>query len=76
MPSPLLAALREGRIAGVDVFDVEPLPADHPTRTAPRLPATPHLGYVSRANHERYYGQAAEGVRAYLAGTPVRVLGG
>ncbi|WP_405963625.1 D-2-hydroxyacid dehydrogenase family protein [Streptomyces sp. NBC_00723] len=73
----LLTALREGRIAGagVDVFDVEPLPADHPMRTAPRLLATPHLGYVSRANYERYYGQAVEGIRAYLAGTPVRVLG-
>ncbi|MGQ4360632.1 D-2-hydroxyacid dehydrogenase family protein [Streptomyces sp. SAS_272] len=73
----LLAALREGRIAGagVDVFDVEPLPAGHPMRTAPRLLATPHLGYVSRSNYERYYGQAAEDIRAYLAGSPVRVLG-
>ncbi|MFI5797284.1 D-2-hydroxyacid dehydrogenase family protein [Streptomyces sp. NPDC051677] len=73
----LLTALREGRIAGagVDVFDVEPLPADHPMRTAPRLLATPHLGYVSRANYERYYGQAVEGIRAFLAGAPVRVLG-
>ncbi|MFJ8113147.1 D-2-hydroxyacid dehydrogenase family protein [Streptomyces sp. NPDC096132] len=73
----LLAALREGRIAGagVDVFDVEPLPADHPMRTAPRLLATPHLGYVSRANYERYYGQAVEAIRAYLAGAPVRMLG-
>ncbi|MER5749022.1 D-2-hydroxyacid dehydrogenase family protein [Streptomyces sp. NPDC002088] len=73
----LLAALREGRIAGagVDVFDVEPLPADHPMRTAPRLLATPHLGYVSRANYERYYGQAVEDIQAYLEGAPVRVLG-
>ncbi|MFF3505286.1 D-2-hydroxyacid dehydrogenase family protein [Streptomyces sp. NPDC003247] len=73
----LLAALREGRIAGagVDVFDVEPLPHDHPMRTAPRLLATPHLGYVSRANYERYYGQAVDGIRAFLAGEPVRVLG-
>lgn len=73
----LLEALREGRIAGagVDVFDVEPLPADHPMRTAPRLLATPHLGYVSRANYERYYGQAVEDIRAYLEGAPVRVLG-
>ncbi|GAB2844716.1 D-2-hydroxyacid dehydrogenase family protein [Streptomyces deserti] len=72
----LLAALREGRIAGagVDVFDVEPLPADHPMRTAPRLLATPHLGYVSRANYATYYGQAVENIRAYLAGSPVRVL--
>ncbi|WP_329412288.1 D-2-hydroxyacid dehydrogenase family protein [Streptomyces sp. NBC_00704] len=73
----LLAALREGRIAGagVDVFDVEPLPADHPVRTAPRLLATPHIGYVSRANYQRYYGQAVEDIRAYLAGAPVRLLG-
>ncbi|MFE0790726.1 D-2-hydroxyacid dehydrogenase family protein [Streptomyces mutabilis] len=72
----LLAALREGRIAGagVDVFDTEPLPADHPMRTAPRLLATPHLGYVSRANYATYYGQAVEAIRAYLAGSPVRRL--
>ncbi|MCZ0989116.1 D-2-hydroxyacid dehydrogenase family protein [Streptomyces diastatochromogenes] len=72
----LLAALHEGRIAGagVDVFDVEPLPADHPMRTAPRLLATPHLGYVSRANYTTYYGQAVEDIQAYLAGAPVRRL--
>ncbi|KOG17100.1 D-2-hydroxyacid dehydrogenase family protein [Streptomyces viridochromogenes] len=72
----LLGALREGRIAGagVDVFDVEPLPADHPMRSAPRLLATPHLGYVSRANYATYYGQAVEDIRAYLAGSPVRRL--
>ncbi|MFF4210897.1 D-2-hydroxyacid dehydrogenase family protein [Streptomyces sp. NPDC001796] len=73
----LLAALYEGRIAGagVDVFDVEPLPADHPMRTAPRLLATPHLGYVSRDNYATYYGQAVEDIEAYLAGKPVRRLG-
>ncbi|WP_030600838.1 D-2-hydroxyacid dehydrogenase family protein [Streptomyces fulvoviolaceus] len=72
----LLAALHEGRIggAGVDVFDTEPLPADHPLRTAPRLLATPHLGYVSRANYATYYGQAVENIQAYLAGSPVRRL--
>ncbi|MFD7050132.1 D-2-hydroxyacid dehydrogenase family protein [Streptomyces mirabilis] len=73
----LLAALHEGRIAGagVDVFDVEPLPGNHSMRTAPRLLATPHLGYVSRANYARYYGQALEDIQAYLDGDPVRVLG-
>ncbi|MEU3954792.1 D-2-hydroxyacid dehydrogenase family protein [Streptomyces achromogenes] len=72
----LLAALREGRIAGagVDVFDIEPLPADHPMRTAPRLLATPHLGYVSQANYATYYGQAVENIQAYLAGSPLRRL--
>lgn len=72
----LLGALHEGRIAGagVDVFDIEPLPADHPMRTAPRLLATPHLGYVSQANYATYYGQAVEDIQAYLAGSPVRRL--
>jgi phosphoglycerate dehydrogenase-like enzyme len=72
----LLAALREGRIAGagVDVFDVEPLPAGHPMRTAPRLLATPHLGYVSRSNYATYYGQAVENIQAFLAGHPIRRL--
>ena len=72
----LLAALHEGGIAGagVDVFDVEPLPADHPMRTAPRLLATPHLGYVSRDNYRTYYGQAVEDILAFLDGTPVRRL--
>ena len=73
----LLAALHEGRLAGagIDVFDLEPLPADHPMRTAPRLLATPHLGYVSRSNYETYYGEAVEDIRAFLDGAPVRRLG-
>jgi phosphoglycerate dehydrogenase-like enzyme len=72
----LLTALHAGRIAGagLDVFDLEPLPADHPVRTAPRLLATPHLGYVSHANYTTYYGQAVENIQAYLAGSPVRRL--
>jgi phosphoglycerate dehydrogenase-like enzyme len=73
----LLAALHAGRIAGagLDVFDVEPLPDGHPMRTAPRLLATPHLGYVSRSNYETYYGAAVENIQAFLAGTPLRRLG-
>ncbi|MEU9252961.1 D-2-hydroxyacid dehydrogenase family protein [Streptomyces sp. NPDC048270] len=72
----LLAALRAGRIAGaaLDVFDTEPLPGDHPLRTAPRLLATPHLGYVTRANYATYYGEAVEDIAAFLDGSPVRVL--
>ncbi|MFF5894682.1 D-2-hydroxyacid dehydrogenase family protein [Streptomyces argenteolus] len=73
----LLDVLRRGAIAGagVDVFDVEPLPAGHPMRGAPRLLATPHLGYVSQANYAAYYGHAVEDIRAYLDGEPVRRLG-
>jgi phosphoglycerate dehydrogenase-like enzyme len=74
----LLAVLHAGGIAGagVDVFDVEPLPPQHPMRSAPRLLATPHLGYVSRGNYQTYYGQAVEDIQAFLAGAPVRLLNG
>lgn len=72
----LLQALTEGTIAGaaLDVFDNEPLPADHPFRRMENVVITPHLGYVTRENYEVFYRGAAEDVRAYLAGSPVRVL--
>ncbi|MFJ6760424.1 MULTISPECIES: D-2-hydroxyacid dehydrogenase family protein [unclassified Streptomyces] len=72
----LLEALHAGRIAGagIDVFDIEPLPAEHPLRTAPRLLATPHLGYVTRSNYATYYGEAVEDIQAFLDGSPLRVL--
>ncbi|MFJ2742289.1 D-2-hydroxyacid dehydrogenase family protein [Streptomyces sp. NPDC087440] len=74
----LLAALHAGTFAGaaVDVFDTEPLPADHPFRTAPRLLATPHLGYVTQSNYATYYGQAVENIRAHLDGHTLRRIGG
>jgi phosphoglycerate dehydrogenase-like enzyme len=70
----LVATLREGRIAGagIDVFDIEPLPASHPMRSLPRLLATPHLGYVSQANYRTYYREAVENIQAFLAGSPIR----
>ncbi|MEV4944330.1 D-2-hydroxyacid dehydrogenase family protein [Streptomyces sp. NPDC053755] len=73
----LLRALREGRIAGagLDVFDTEPLPHDDPLRALPNVLALPHLGYVTEANYARFYGGAVEDIEAYLAGSPVRVLG-
>ncbi|MFE7405045.1 D-2-hydroxyacid dehydrogenase family protein [Isoptericola sp. NPDC057559] len=72
----LLAALHEGRIggAGLDVYDAEPLPADHPLRSAPRTVLTPHLGYVTEGTYRTFYGQAVEDVAAWAAGAPVRVL--
>jgi phosphoglycerate dehydrogenase-like enzyme len=72
----LVAALRAGTIAGaaVDVFETEPLPADHPMRTAPNLLATPHLGYVTAENYAVFFRDAVEDVAAFLAGAPVRRL--
>ena len=72
----LVEALRTGRIAGagLDVFDVEPLPADHPLRTVPRAVLTPHLGYVALDAYRVFYVDAVEDITAWLAGQPVRVL--
>jgi D-3-phosphoglycerate dehydrogenase len=72
----LIDALRERRIAGagLDVFDLEPLPVDHPLRGLDNAVLTPHLGYVTRENYRVYYGQMVEDIQAWLAGTPVRVL--
>lgn len=72
----LLDALVHRRIAGagLDVFDREPLPADHPLRTLPNVLATPHLGYVARDNYATYFREAVEDIAAFLTGAPVRVL--
>ncbi|MFZ0238827.1 MAG: D-2-hydroxyacid dehydrogenase family protein [Xanthobacteraceae bacterium] len=72
----LIAALRQRKIAGagLDVFDVEPLPLDHPFRTMDNVVITPHLGYVSEQNYRRYFGDAIENIRGFLDGKPVRVL--
>jgi phosphoglycerate dehydrogenase-like enzyme len=74
----LLAALRAGTIAGagLDVFDVEPLPVDHPLRSEPRALLTPHLGYATDGTFRMMFAEAVEDIEAWLAGTPVRVLGG
>lgn len=73
----LLEALHAGRIggAGLDVYDVEPLPADHPLRSAPRTVLTPHLGYVTQDTYATFFPQAVEDIAAWAAGSPVRVLG-
>jgi phosphoglycerate dehydrogenase-like enzyme len=73
----LLAALRGGRIAGaaLDVYDEEPLPPDHPLRSAPRTVLSPHIGYVATGPYERWWREIVENVEAFLDGEPVRVIG-
>src|SRR5215470_3988846 len=72
----LVRALREGTIAGagLDVFEPEPLPADHPFRSLPNIVVTPHLGYVTEETYRVFYGHALEDVQTFLRGAPVRVL--
>lgn len=72
----LIDALRNKRIAGagLDVYDVEPLPADHPLRKLDNAVLTGHTSNLNRDNWELCFGQAVEDVRAWLDGAPVRVL--
>jgi phosphoglycerate dehydrogenase-like enzyme len=71
----LLSALRSGRIrASLDVFDREPLAEDHPLLSLDNVVLTPHLGYVSEENYRLFFGDVVDGVRAFLSGTPVRVV--
>jgi phosphoglycerate dehydrogenase-like enzyme len=72
----LLKALQERKIAGagLDVFEVEPLPLDHPYRKLDNVIITPHLGYVSEQNYRKYFPDIVEDIRAWLDGKPVRVI--
>lgn len=73
----LLQALHAGRIqAGIDVYDIEPLPAEHPLLAAPNTVLTPHLGYVTEENYRAYFSGAVEAIEAFQAGAPIRVISG
>ena len=72
----LIEALTSGTIAGagLDVYDVEPLPADHPLRGLENAVLTGHIGYVVKEQYQTLYGECLEDVAAFLKGVPVRVL--
>ena len=71
----LIDVLRSGRIgAGLDVYDIEPLPAGHPFTTMRNVVLTPHLGYVVEETMRRFYTQSVANILAYLDGAPIRVV--
>jgi phosphoglycerate dehydrogenase-like enzyme len=71
----LIAALGERRIAGagLDVFDAEPLPLDHPFHSLDNVTITPHLGYDTRETLAVFWGDMPEAIAAFAAGAPIRV---
>lgn len=72
----LARACADGRLraAGLDAYEVEPLPAGHPFRTLPNVLATPHVGYVSEDVYEIFFRDVVEDIIAWLDGSPVRVI--
>ncbi|MFI5085409.1 MAG: D-2-hydroxyacid dehydrogenase family protein [Actinomycetales bacterium] len=72
----LVDALERGRIAGagLDVYDREPLPAGSALLQAPHTVLTPHIGYVTEEAYRVFYSEAYDDVRAWAAGSPLRVL--
>ncbi|MGV8921153.1 MAG: D-2-hydroxyacid dehydrogenase family protein [Pseudomonas sp.] len=73
----LIDVLQKGRIAGaaLDVFEPEPLPANHPFRHLDNVLATPHIGYVTENNYRTFFGQMIEDIQAWHGGKPIRVFG-
>ena len=71
----LIDVLKQGRIhAALDVYEREPLPADHPLRQLQNVTLSPHLGYVHEDNYRIFYGDTVENVAAWMSGKPLRVI--
>jgi len=73
----LLKALRNQKIAGagLDVFDIEPLPLDHPLRAQKNVTLSPHNGYVSDSNYKVFWSHTVENIVEYIEnGSPKRLL--
>jgi phosphoglycerate dehydrogenase-like enzyme len=74
--SALVDALRRDVIscAAIDVYETEPLPADHPLRPLDNALLTPHIGYVSQQLYSVFYRDAVEDIAAFISGSPIRVI--
>ena len=72
----LIKALEDDIIAGagLDVYNVEPLPPDHKLRFLPNALLLPHLGYVTVENYSKFYLQMLENLQACLNNKPIRLL--
>lgn len=75
-PQALLTVLREGRIAGagLDVFEHEPLPDDHPLRRLDNVILTPHLGYTVEETLAAFYQGTVDNLLAFMDGLPIHVV--
>lgn len=74
----VIAALQAGRLGGLglDVFEIEPLPRDHPFRLHPAVLATPHVGFVVEQNLRMFFDTTIANIAAWQAGRPVNVITG
>lgn len=72
----LIEALKRKVIAGaaLDVFDIEPLPSEHPFRTLQNVIATPHIGYVTNDTYKLFFRDTVECVLAWLDAKPIRQM--
>lgn len=73
----LISIMADRTIAGVglDVYDIEPLPVDHPFRRMPNSLVLPHIGYVTRDAYEVFYADAVEDILAFYDRAPLRIVG-
>ncbi|KAJ3779110.1 D-isomer specific 2-hydroxyacid dehydrogenase [Lentinula raphanica] len=72
----LVEALKKKTIAGagLDVFEQEPLPLDHPLRALDNVTLSPHNGYVNDTNYKVFWTETVENISSYLEGKPQRLL--